>query len=212
MKKLFWSAIIILLSGALIYRFQNPLKEHFQTQENVKKSREKKLKGQWLKYTKNGKTIEKKEASEDDLKNLNLPKASTPERKPAKASPPAKGPKIEDRLLIGSGAKTYSMGDRLDFINLPNPDWKDLLSEKALRFQKEDTKLFVKRENSFIKIKGKTARYIEKVVLTYDLGEGNQNSFRAFVDSESGEILSTWDRTIHEQVKKKPLLLSPSNL
>ena len=43
-----------------------------------------------------------------------------------------------------------------------------------------------------------------------DHEDGRQDSFRALIDSESGKIIRSWDRTIHENFIKKPRKFSPS--
>lgn len=116
----------------------------------------------------------------------------------------------EDRVLIGDiQKKNYSDEDvPLSMINKINPNWKDVLGHELIRFQHNDTKVMIKEEFSIIQIQNEKGRYAEQVVVTYVLKNGATNSFRALVDSETGSILETWDKTIHEDYKKEKANLS----
>lgn len=110
----------------------------------------------------------------------------------------------ENRILIGDNAESYtSRLTKLPMINSINKDWKTLLGNDLLRFQSEDTKVLIKEELPVIKVIDGKGQYLQQVVITYLLKNGDRNSYRALVDSESGLVLETWDRTIHEKYKIK---------
>ncbi len=110
----------------------------------------------------------------------------------------------ENRILIGDNAEKYSSNlEKLPMINSQNPNWKTLLGNDLLRFQREDTKVIIKEELPIIKVIDGKGQYLEQVIITYLLKNGDRNSYRAMVDSESGLVLETWDRTIHEKYKIK---------
>ena len=110
----------------------------------------------------------------------------------------------ENRILIGDNADTFSSTlKNLPMINTQNPNWKTLLGNDLLRFQREDTKVIIKEELPIIKVIDGKGQYLEQVIITYLLNNGDRNSYRALVDSETGLVLETWDRTIHEKYKIK---------
>ena len=109
----------------------------------------------------------------------------------------------ENRVLIGDVQKrNYEDEDvELPMTNKPNPNWKDILGNELLRFQATDTKVMVKEEFPVIKIQNSEGQYLEQVIITYVSKNGDQNSFRALVNSETGLVVETWDRSIQEKVK-----------
>ncbi len=90
-----------------------------------------------------------------------------------------------------------------------NPLWKDKLGKNLLRFLRPKTKTIVKRESSaIIKHKGKNL-LVEHVMVKLKSPEGRHYGYNAYVDSASGQVLHTWNRTIHEQLGRKSLRFSP---
>ena len=68
-------------------------------------------------------------------------------------------------------------------------------------------------EGSYIKLVGRKARYVEKVLISYSSKFNNTpSSFNAFVDSETGRIVQTWNRTIHEDYGKNRKVYYPNNI
>jgi hypothetical protein len=114
------------------------------------------------------------------------------------------------RVLAGENA-----GDFLDpsidlpMINKINPNWTELLKTDLLRFQGANTEVLIHSEEPYILISEGKGRFVEKVSITYKFKNGDKNSFRAYVDSEYGLILETWDRTLHERFKRRPTSLFP---
>jgi hypothetical protein len=111
----------------------------------------------------------------------------------------------ENRVLVGDIQKNDYQNEQieLEMINKPNLKWKDILGNELIRFQNNDTKVMIKEEFSVIKISNSKGQYLEQVVITFLFKDGNLNSFRALIDSESGAVLETWDKTIHEKVLRK---------
>jgi hypothetical protein len=108
-----------------------------------------------------------------------------------------------NRVLIGDTQKNDYQSEeiQLEMINRSNQNWKDILGNELIRFQNEDTKVMIKEEFPVIKIQNGKGRYLEQVIVTYLFKNGNSSSYRALVDSESGAIIETWDKTIHEKIK-----------
>jgi hypothetical protein len=116
----------------------------------------------------------------------------------------------EDRVLIGDIQKrNYQDEDvPLEMLNKINSNWKEILGHELLRFQKDDTKLMIKEEFSIIQIQNGKGRYVEQVIATYVLKDGTIDSYRALIDSETGAVIDTWDKTIYENYKKVKANLS----
>lgn len=117
-----------------------------------------------------------------ELKKINAKK----ENKRAPASP------NKPREIIGLNQKADS------FINKPRKDWKEKLGLGLLNHRLPGTKVFIKEISGNIKVENGKGRYVEKVIVTTITTDGTQYSFNALADSETGEVLSTWNRTIHE--------------
>ena len=96
------------------------------------------------------------------------------------------------------------------FSNKKNDDWETELRNRLLDSLDNKPELTIKKEKSLIEVLKDKARYIEQAQIIIDHEDGRQDSFRALIDSESGKILRSWDRTIHENFLKKPRKFSPS--
>lgn len=118
-----------------------------------------------------------------------------------------------NRVLIGNfHVKNYEDENiPLEMINKINPKWKNILGQELLRFQNNDTKVLIKEEFSIIQIQEEKGRYAEQVIITYVLKNGSVNSARALIDSETGSIVETWDKTIHERPNNNKLILTPTS-
>ncbi|MBY0413329.1 MAG: hypothetical protein K2Q18_04155, partial [Bdellovibrionales bacterium] len=109
----------------------------------------------------------------------------------------------KDRVLMGEIDQKYEDDDTpLKMLNKVNPNWKDVMGKSLMRFQPEDTKIMVKEELPVIKIQEGTGRFLQQVSITFLQKDGLKSSFRALVDSDTGSIVETWDRSIYEQVKR----------
>jgi hypothetical protein len=110
----------------------------------------------------------------------------------------------KDRVLIGDMKDiNYQNEDiPLEMLNKINPNWKEILGHELIRFQKNDTKVMIKVEFPIIQIQNGKGKYTEQVIVTYVLINGIINSYRALIDSETGSIIDTWDKTIHENYKR----------
>lgn len=107
----------------------------------------------------------------------------------------------DGRVLTGDINPKYEDEETpLKMVNTINPNWKDDMGNYLIRFHPESTKLIVKEELSLIKIREGQGRYFEQVAITYLDKNGDRSSFRALVDSETGALVETWDRTIHERI------------
>ena len=113
----------------------------------------------------------------------------------------------EDRILIGDLINHDYQDEKteLEMINKINPDWKEILGNDLLRFQEEETKVMIKEEYSVIKVQNGKGQYLEQVSIRYLLKNGNSSSFKALIDSETGFVTETWDRTLNEATKSSQI-------
>lgn len=115
-------------------------------------------------------------------------------------------PQFADRQVIGDHPDLMERAP----INQYNGKWKEKLGHDLLRFQPQGTKLIIENELSLVQVRKEHTRLVEQVVVSYINLDGRHSSYRAFVDSETAEIVQTWDKTIFEDYKAKPLTLTPS--
>jgi hypothetical protein len=99
---------------------------------------------------------------------------------------------------------------KITFKNEVNPEWKSLLGQDVLRFLRPDTKLFVKKEKSLTLLERGLGRHVEQVYVKMISPEGRHFSYHAYVDSESGKVIRTWNNTIHEPMGKETPKFRPS--
>lgn len=106
----------------------------------------------------------------------------------------------DNRVLIGDIQKKDYQNEQteLEMINKPNTNWKEILGNDLLRFQNEETKVLIKEEFPVIKIQFGKGQYLEQVMVSFLFKNGNMSSYRALVDSDTGSIVETWDKTINE--------------
>lgn len=130
------------------------------------------------------------------------------------AKPSARGPSSikpmqgfmvrQGRILMGElDAKYEDDSTPLKLTNKINPKWKDIVGAELMKFQPEETKVLVKEELPVIKIEEQQGTLLEQISVTLMQKNGFNKSFRALVNSETGEFVSVWDRTIHEHSKDR---------
>ena len=119
---------------------------------------------------------------------------------------PMATPSLKHRAWKGIGPRPLSS----EIDNEYNPLWKEELGKNLLRFLRPKTKSIVRREGSaLIKHKGKNL-LVEHVLVKLKSPEGRHFGYNAYVDSHSGKVVKTWNRTIHEQYSRSALRLSPT--
>ncbi|MBP9682545.1 MAG: hypothetical protein KBD76_14150 [Bacteriovorax sp.] len=168
---------------------------------------------QWKTFVKKSpKKITQYQSTETELMKARIP---SPRRSIASNKPAAKNFKMlkdlhyqfrEGRVLFGDNADSKNYQDEqtpLEMINKVDPKWDEILGTDLLRLHQDDTKVMVKSEYPLIKIQNGKGLYIEQVIITYLFADGHSSSFHALVDSETGFVLETWNRTVNENVHKK---------
>jgi hypothetical protein len=61
----------------------------------------------------------------------------------------------------------------------------------------------IEREKSLIWIKDEQALMVESVLVSLTNQQDSHSSFRALVDSQTGKILESWDRTLFDPATSK---------
>lgn len=98
--------------------------------------------------------------------------------------------------------KQIPLGAR--FVNRPSPEWKNLL-EVSLKTQGGENlkEIKIEREKSLIWMKDNQALMVESVLVSLTNQQDVHSSFRALVDSQTGKVLESWDRTLFDPASTK---------
>ncbi|GEM_PF-1535966 len=97
-----------------------------------------------------------------------------------------------------------NLPEKYSFLNEVNKEWKSLMGQDVLKFLRPETKLFIKSQESLTLLERNGARHVEQVYVKMVSPEGRHFSYQAYVDSETGNIIKTWNNTIHEPMGRKP--------
>lgn len=185
----------LLFCGLLIW------KSHEQTQPNKS----------WVAYEKPKETLIKREPLAEEKKYLSSDEetnSAEPVRSPAAHPAPAQ---LNGRVVFGNAEQDILEGEKdVVAINDPHPDWQSFLAESLLDTQESETKLFLKHLQSVVMVRKDQARFVEEVMVTFQLPNQNISSYMAIVDSETGKMISTWSPTINHNFRTKPPRLSPT--
>ncbi|MCP4913028.1 MAG: hypothetical protein GY909_07905 [Oligoflexia bacterium] len=106
--------------------------------------------------------------------------------------------RAQNREILGPNPELFKKR-KVEILNRPKKEWKENLAKKLLRGRDKDkVSVFIKKEKSLIQMERNGARYIEQVVVSIHKSRFGTTGYRAFIDSETGSVLKTWDRTVHE--------------
>ena len=167
----------------------------------------------WMTFEKQKKEITKHPSTKRELKAINKEKKEKEERKPA--AKPINDHRVKrfGRVLLGPDSPQYKdLKKELIISNKVNPNWQESLGNELLRFQEESTKVIVKDLGSFIQTRGGKGLFVNKVYISYLLDNGARSSFNALVNSETGKMIHTWNKTRQmKQIfqRKRPFKGSP---
>jgi hypothetical protein len=104
-------------------------------------------------------------------------------------------------------------------LNRQNENWKKLAIDRLMYHQAVNTKIYIHAVESRVKVfqkkkapKKSFGRYEEIAVVTIINAQGVRGDYKALIDSETGEIYKTWDRTFEQKGIRpvKSVGLSPS--
>lgn len=85
------------------------------------------------------------------------------------------------------------------YVNTPSPDWEKRL-ETSLKEQSGNSLKTIKiqKESSMVWVKDGNPLLVQSVIITLTSQKAAESSFRAMVDSQTGKVLESWDRTISD--------------
>lgn len=105
---------------------------------------------------------------------------------------------IIDRKVVGSSSKKYTL------VNKINKDWKKLATKK-LAFtwgHKIGRIIEIDSIKPAIYVKHGIGKNVEHVRISLTDENGKHSGYEAYIDSESGSIIQTWNRTRYEINKR----------
>lgn len=111
--------------------------------------------------------------------------------------------KLQPRSVIDANKKPLNrLPASVSYVNKPSPDWEAKL-HGSLKQQAPNLKeIKIEKENSLVWMRDNNALLVETVKISLKNQQDSQTSFRAMVDSQTGKVLETWDRTIVDPVDK----------
>jgi hypothetical protein len=127
-----------------------------------------------------------------------------PTVKTTKKSTPTAVVNIKDREIIDQiKAPLNRRPASLNYINHPSQDWEKKLTQ-LLKAQGGTSlkELEIKKERSLVWVRDENALLVESVVVSMKNNQDVSSSFRALVDSQTGKVLETWDRTVFDPMDK----------
>jgi hypothetical protein len=91
----------------------------------------------------------------------------------------------------------------VSYINKPSPDWENKLQANLRQQGGASLKqINVRQERSLIWLRDENALLVESVVISLKNHQDVESSFRALIDTQTGKVLETWDRTIFDPIDK----------
>lgn len=128
-------------------------------------------------------------------------KAKKPSRKIASVPSSSVINKIQDRKIVG-----LSRIDK-DFpiTNSINKDWKTLAIKKLSHSIEDGTKIEIQLVKPALYVKHNIGRYVEHVKISFKKPSGLKSGYDAYIDSQTGHVVQTWNQTQFEIVPKYTL-------
>jgi hypothetical protein len=150
----------------------------------------------WQTFEKVDKKISSHNSTPEEKKKSRV---GTTKRAPASKAPLKAPAPPTTRFMSGTLGKKYQNKPwKLNYVNSPSTEWKNLYSNKILSILPEGTKLLIKKTRGLVVITPKGAKYIEHVRVSIQKKDSPPVGFEAQVDSETGEQLRVWNRTEFE--------------
>ncbi len=191
-KKSFFIFSAIIFAVSFLYFLSN----HYQSDPE-----------QWQTYNKvNGGKVKSYPTTAKEIEKYQLPNLKGEK----KARSPASSPIVKSKKRTVINPANKKITPNMLASNKVTREWKEKLGQNLLRFLRPETLLFLKKEQSISIVERGQIRHAEVVLIQLKDAEGRRFSYNAYVDSESGQVLQTWNRTIHESYEKKPMKLTPS--
>ena len=85
-------------------------------------------------------------------------------------------------------------------VNEESDDWKEKYQHNFMRMlgDQKVTDFKIKLKKSIIKVHNNVGRHLEHVVVSYKKPNGDPFSFEAHIDSATGQVVQTWNKTRYE--------------
>jgi Zn-dependent metalloprotease len=95
-------------------------------------------------------------------------------------------------------------------INKIDKKWKSKALSNLSKVWIGDKGIDIEHKNSAVFIKNGIAKNVEHVIVSLVHNNGNPSSFEAYIDSQTGKIVKSWNKTRYES--RKPLKVDPTPL
>jgi hypothetical protein len=126
-----------------------------------------------------------------DTKTITVKEPPKAERKVAAVMP---AQIHHDRIVVGNidAKNTFPIANQI------NKDWKKLATKRLQEFVPKSSTFSIEPVKSAVFVKHQIGRYVEHVIIEIKKPDGLVSSFDAYIDSQSGTIVQTWNRTKFE--------------
>jgi hypothetical protein len=157
-------------------------------------------------HNKDDHLLERRAPTEREAERLAISQPNEDSVERAPASVPSVIPRWKERAVMG-GKLTEKQPVRL--LNEYNPDWEANLAEDLMRFQASASTMLIKHEEQVALVSPHGVTLAEQVIVSTLRSNGEVLSFKALVDSETGELMQTWNRTISHNFRSRPQSFRP---
>ncbi len=106
------------------------------------------------------------------------------------------------RKIIGRKDLPFNVVNKID------KKWKDKAVSNLSRVWISDKEIEIEHKESAVFIKNGVAKNVEHVLVSLVHNDGNPSSFEAYIDSQTGKIIRSWNKTRYES--RKPLKVDPT--
>ena len=115
---------------------------------------------------------------------------------------PRKQSLYKDRYVIGE----VPLDTEMKFRNSPNKNWQQVYKRNIERMlNTKNANVKVTKKKSYIKFDNNTGRYLEHVLVQMTKPNGSPYSYEALIDSETGSMVRSWNKTRYEFKEKLKL-------
>lgn len=110
--------------------------------------------------------------------------------------------KYEGRTVVDRARQPLQrLPASVSYVNTPSPDWEQKLQTNLSQQAGNGLKdIKIRKERSLVWIRDEHGLLVESVVISMVNHQDVESSFRALIDSQTGKVLETWDRTIFDPI------------
>lgn len=117
-------------------------------------------------------------------------------------------PIVDTREYIGK----FKDISQLKFVNKISLDWEDRYKARFFNNIPEDQKIKnfkIEKKKSIVKVKNNSARNLEHIIVSFNKADGSPFAFEAMIDSDTGSMLHSWNKTHSENKNPVKLKVAP---